>query len=387
MSGNEPIVCAHPDAGKTGRACEHLLKKGSDEFYSASQHFRFFTGQGADFVWICAECARDPERGVVHWRTICDGCAQDIGCGTRLGELGGLGVKIREVGLAFKHRIVAGPGIPGSIVAAAQRGRSASGGWLLLTSGCALWSLETSEQSGQWLKLPLELALERDAPLLLAVSADGGLAAIANTYGRRGIVVDLIGKRITMEWDRGDYHLEHCKFPMAFVEHGGRQLLVHATAWNRLDVSDPASGRLLTEREPTEFQAGQERPPHYLDYFQCSLSVSPGGDWIAGNGWVWHPLGVVTSWSLERWLTENVWESEDGQSKRDLRCVDYYWDGPLCWWTPEQSRSGAWARMTSFWFPERAFLMSRLERKPVHLPGLSTANKRKLCGSSVRKGP
>lgn len=88
---------------------------------------------------------------------------------------------------------------------------------------------------------------------------------------------------------------------------------------------------MLTSRGPTAYQRGQERPAHYLDYFQCGLSVSPNCSWLAGNGWVWHPVGVVATWSLKKWLESNVWESEDGPSKKALCWRDYYWDGPLCW--------------------------------------------------------
>ena len=39
----------------------------------------------------------------------------------------------------------------------------------------------------------------------------------------------------------------------------------------------------------------------------------------------------ITTWSLRRWIHENVWESEDGPSKKALCWRDYYWDGTACW--------------------------------------------------------
>lgn len=325
------IACAHPDAEKTGRACQHLLKKGNLEYFVSSEHFRFFTGRGTGFVLVCAECARDPASSVAHWRTICDSCMQDLACGTRLGDLGSPEIKIRDAGLAITRRVIAGPKVRGAIIAAAPCGVDGSGSWLLLSNACELMALQAGEKGPDSRNIDLDLPLETDSPLSLVVSADGRFAAIAHTFGRRGIVVDLVTERIAMKLDRGDYHNEHCKFPIAFVEHAGTQLLIHATDWNRLDVTDVASGRLLTTREPTSYREGQDRPAQYLDYFQCGLSVSPGGEWIAGNGWVWHPVGVVTTWSVNRWLAENVWESEDGPSKRSICWRDYFWDGPLCW--------------------------------------------------------
>ncbi len=38
----------------------------------------------------------------------------------------------------------------------------------------------------------------------------------------------------------------------------------------------------------------------------------------------------VTTWNLRRWIDENVWESEDGPTRRDL-CDQDDWDRPLCW--------------------------------------------------------
>jgi hypothetical protein len=131
--------------------------------------------------------------------------------------------------------------------------------------------------------------------------------------------------------ERDDYHNEHCTFPVAFCAHEGRTLLIHATAWNRLDVSDPVTGTLLTARGPTSYSRGEERPEHYLDYFQCRLCVSLTSKHVAEDGWVWHPVGGVIVWGIRPWLSGNVWESEDGPSKKHLCHRHYHWDSPLCW--------------------------------------------------------
>ena len=52
---------------------------------------------------------------------------------------------------------------------------------------------------------------------------------------------------------------------------------------------------------------------------------------VADDGWVWHPVGVVRTWNVRRWLDENVWESEDGTTVQDLADRAYFWGGPLCW--------------------------------------------------------
>jgi hypothetical protein len=150
-----------------------------------------------------------------------------------------------------------------------------------------------------------------------------------NGLGRRGAVVDLACGRVTMALDRGNYHESVCEFSVAFFRHRDRTLLVHATGWNRLDVSDPATGRLLTPREEVEWRPSEPRPPHYLDYFHCGLAISPDGVFVADCGWVWAPMGEVVSWNLHRWLDDSVYESEDGPSRRCLLWRDS-WDVGMC---------------------------------------------------------
>ena len=157
------------------------------------------------------------------------------------------------------------------------------------------------------------------------------MAAVVNPFGQYGIVVDLASGQVTMRLERGNYHTEQCRFPVSFVNLDGRTLLVHATAWNRLDISHPRTGTRLTGRGPTSYEAGEARPTRYLDYFHADLLVSPNGEWIADNGWVWHPVGVVRTWSLRKWVEENVWESEDAPSLRTLCQRSYFWGKPLCW--------------------------------------------------------
>jgi hypothetical protein len=74
------IVCGHGDAEKTGRACEHLLKKGNLKYYNSSDHFQLFTGRAIDFVLLCAGMA-----GGRGWRASRrrrgKDAAQELGCG------------------------------------------------------------------------------------------------------------------------------------------------------------------------------------------------------------------------------------------------------------------------------------------------------------------
>jgi hypothetical protein len=203
--------------------------------------------------------------------------------------------------------------------------------WVAVTGAGQLLRLDLDDRSAAAIRPLTGSNLNFADPVTLHLSGDGRMAAVVNTHGQSGVVVDLGSGKATMPLQRDDYHNEHCTFPAAFCEVDGRLLLIHATAWNRLDVSDPASGELLTDRPPPVYRQGEDRPAHYLDYFHCGLSVSPGQEYVVDNGWVWAPVGVLTSWSVRRWLRENVWESEDGPSKQTLCWRNYHWDAPLCW--------------------------------------------------------
>lgn len=172
--------------------------------------------------------------------------------------------------------------------------------------------------------------LNLNEDITLHITPNSQCVAIANTHGQYGVVLDLETKATTMQLERDDYHIKHSCFPLAFFEDEKRLLLVHGTQWNRLDITDPRTGELLSARTIEE-PSNEKHPEHYLDYFHCGLSVSPDQQWIVDNGWMWHPVGSVVAWNVRRWVQENPWESEDGPSQLELCNRDYYWDGPLCW--------------------------------------------------------
>jgi hypothetical protein len=165
----------------------------------------------------------------------------------------------------------------------------------------------------------------------LHASHDGEYIAVVNDYGQRGIVAEVATGRVTMELNGGDHFPDTVPFSLCFTSYEGQPVLIHRTDWNRLDLSNPATGRLLSDRNPTSYEREEQRPPHYLEYFHGRLYASTDGKWILDDGWIWHPIGVPAVWSLERWLGGNVWESEeDGPSRREL-CVRNFWNEAACW--------------------------------------------------------
>jgi hypothetical protein len=172
-----------------------------------------------------------------------------------------------------------------------------------------------------------------DQPLRhhLHASGCGRFAAVVNDYGKHGQLIDLQRCAVSRVLDGGDYHSDTVPFSFTFVNVSHRVLAVHRADWNRLDITDPATGELLTERSPTQYKEGESRPPHYLDYFHGALYVSPDHTYILSDGWVWHPIGVPTIWQVESWCRSNAWESEDGPSKLDICSREYFWGHAVCW--------------------------------------------------------
>ncbi|MFG0317530.1 MAG: hypothetical protein ACF8XB_09665, partial [Planctomycetota bacterium JB042] len=164
----------------------------------------------------------------------------------------------------------------------------------------------------------------------LHVSRDGRFAAVVHDYGRNGDILDLTTGQTTSRLDGGTYLSRTVPFSFAFVPWGARVAALHRTDWNRLDVTDAATGELMTPRGPTTYQRGEDRPPHYLDSFHGALRVNPSGTRAAVDGWIWHPVGVIRTWSLAAWVG-NVWESEDGPSKLNVCFREHYWDHAMTW--------------------------------------------------------
>ena len=333
-------TCEHVDQCEVGRICHHLLKQKDVDY------FRRFTGIGVKYDLVCSACAREPESIKEQLASVCSKCFAAVetdGCWE--GIVGTPEIRVGSRNLTFHHVEFSLPELAGLDILDVQPVENLKGQWVACCSTGLLIAIDTIQRSTRVVARLGQDALDFDGQtisestntwvkgprVMLCVSRDGSTAAVANTYGDRGIVVDFATGRVNMQLRRDKGHEDVSAFPLAFCEPDNRLVIIHGTQWNRLDVSDPLTGVTLTLREPTSRKQGQPCPPHYLDYFHCQLSVSPAGEYIADNGWAWQPVGVIVTWNLRRWLSENVWESEDGETKKGLCQRSYYWDGPLCW--------------------------------------------------------
>lgn len=147
---------------------------------------------------------------------------------------------------------------------------------------------------------------------------------ITNTTGQFGQVYDIEKEVIVMELDRKDYHTKQTIFPIAFIQKENRTLLIHATDWNHIEVTDLKEQKLLTKRQ-NEYES-----EFYLDYFYGELHLSPSKNKLLSSGWVWQPASVFKSIDLQNWLDKNVQEPELYNNGNHV-VMSYYWDRALCW--------------------------------------------------------
>jgi hypothetical protein len=312
-------ICSHPGP-RTDCVCAHV-----DSTIAADgdiEYFIRFTGVGTELQLLCAACV---EEAAPPLASLCATCRdRRVASFDVVGVRGRPEVRQRASSLRFEHatsRIAELAGATPATVAPRPR----SDAWLIVANR-GLVELRVDERALQPIvSLEPVDGLDWSQPLTVVPSPDGRFAAVVNTKGRYGAVVDLERRTIAMRLDRGDDEWQHSEYPAAFFTHEGRSLLVHATDWNRLDISDPTDGALLTPRT-----TGSRDEPHYLDYFHGGLTVSPDHRWLVDDGWVWHPIGEVRSFDVQRWRRDNVFESEDGPSVREFRHVLYNWDVPRC---------------------------------------------------------
>jgi hypothetical protein len=147
----------------------------------------------------------------------------------------------------------------------------------------------------------------------------------------RCVVIALDNSREIMHLSNGDYHTELTPFPFCFVTKDGKNLIIHATNWNRLDITDLETGQLLTERDYAEKPDLSDHEDFVFTEWPGKLLPSPGQERVATIGWVWHPIGHAYSFDLKRWLEGNKWEPDASIHQKSYAIWDYFWDSPFVW--------------------------------------------------------
>ena len=326
----EVLPCGHAALAGPSKLCQHLL--GSE----GANHVRLLTGAGVEYDICCQGCGRAAQAGDrPELSTACEGCVTRCTDGWDFVWQGEPGIRDRAEPISSVTYEARLPAAAADLAPAGGETRSV---WLLLTRDGLVGRFDVG--SGEWDVIARASVPEEPdhkpwcghvLRRRLHASLCGNFVAVVNDYGHHGQVIDLRTGTVTCTLSGGDHHEETVPFSVAFASHEDRTVVIHRTAWNRLDVSDAATGDVLTPRGLTSYRGGEQRPDHYLDYFHGALSVSPGGRWVADDGWVWSPVGLLRAWDLRRWMAGNPWESEDGPSLQTLCQRWYHWDSPVCW--------------------------------------------------------
>jgi hypothetical protein len=304
-------------------------------------YFRWYTGAGMCTEFLCSSCVNERQSGrPVVTVVVCRECLEYAT--TEVGDLEGVRgkpeIRIRSEFINPQLRSTCIPNEIGKIIDISPIDTHDRSIWLLLADDGAISQFDADTGERKRLACTSAVSEPDHEPWCghilkrrLHASPGGEFAAIVNDYGRYGQIIDLRTGRVPLTLDGGAYHAETVPVSFGFAQVKGRLVAIHRTDWNRLDVLDPSTGHLLTVRSPTSYRRGEERPLHYLDYFHGALHVSPNSIRIADDGWVWHPVGIPTTWDLEPWISGNAWESEDGPTRRAICARDYYWDHALTW--------------------------------------------------------
>jgi hypothetical protein len=331
----ELLSCGHAAPAGSSRICAHLTGVDGGAFIGR------LAGHGSAIDLCCRECDLALRHGEpIELLVVCEECL------TRCTSRWWTGLRLVAPDVvdrpeAFDATIVE-ISLPAPVVDIAPVAAEHGSVWLLLTDDGRIGRFHADQ--GTWEVLAQSAVPEESSSRewvrqqqrrRLHASANGRYAAVVNDYGRYGQVLDLTTGVVTVTLDGGGYHSDTVPFATAFVEHGGRTLVIHRSEWNRLDVSDASTGRLLTPRPTPEYRSGEPAPEHYLDYFHGALHTSPGGRRVVDDGWVWSPVGIPAIWDVGAWLDDNVWESEDGASRHYLVGSDD-WNVPMCWLDDER---------------------------------------------------
>jgi hypothetical protein len=331
------LGCAHDTIPFGPPICSHLRECRKPWI----RYFKWYTGVEMNTELLCDECTSYREMGLtIETARVCKECFEFAT--EEVGYLEGVRGKPEvRVRLEAMHAELLETPLPDDIrrildIAPIEFGDASV--WLTLNQSGAIFrfNADTSEcVQISSVEIPSEPNHKpwcgHTLKTRLHCSHDGRFAAVVNDYGNLGRLVDLPSGKVIRELNSGSYHSDTVPFSFAFVNDDKRTLAIHRTDWNRLDITDPVSVMLVSERSPTSFRSGEPCPEHYLDYFHGAIFVSPDGKSILDDGWVWSPDGIPVIWNIRRWIEDNVWESEDGPTRKTIAMRHYYWGGAMAW--------------------------------------------------------
>ncbi len=292
---------------------------------------KYFSGNKNEYHLICTQCSTDLDNIASKLIDIDEVIFNEIDTDIHncYGFIGSPMMLKKQTDLYFEHKYLEfSKEIRAEIVAIKATIRNSQNFILAATKNREIWEIDyINDIYKKVYEVSLEEEINFNKEILLEISKDGKIIAITNSKGQFGVVVNIEESKLLMRLDRGNYHVEYSIFPVKFFEYNNQQLLIHGTDWNRLDISNPNTNEVLTTRKIEKTIMGTT----ILNYFHSDISISDNAEFVIDNGWVWHPVGEITIWSLQKWLKENSFESETGESLKSICRRYYFWEGSICW--------------------------------------------------------
>lgn len=188
--------------------------------------------------------------------------------------------------------------------------------WYVVTCDGRLRGVDFDDGS-VFLDVPVPFEFPGQGSLTVSVSHSGRYVAVTPRHGLVGGLYDVS----TARWrslERADYHANVSGWLTAFVRHRGRDVLIHATAWNRLEA----------HRLPNFERLAPDSVESNIDYFWGLGAVSPDETRLASFGWHWQPVGSLELIDVHDWLTH----ASDPPPRRGSPAffVDW-WDACVRW--------------------------------------------------------
>ncbi|VAW71832.1 hypothetical protein MNBD_GAMMA10-1361 [hydrothermal vent metagenome] len=314
---------------KNNKLCKHLKKDFELDYIIR------FTGQNNSFEMMCEKCATrlqsnfQPDLYPLDQQLLSQVEEYNwLECETP--SIGEMRFPSEHPELKFISEKLPSEFLQGQKICALQPHPLEAPQWFVLNGAGEVLLVDIETQQVDRVYQLLSDWIDISQPVHLSVSADARFIAVVNSYHVYGEVIDLQASAQTMKLERSDYHVEHCFYPLAFVEYGNKTRLIHATDWNHLDIVDPATGNTLVEH-PEAFDRDLCEAFDRGASFRGELLVSPDQNWIVDNAWEWHPVGVVSSWNIKNWIEQNPWEFLSSESLLNHTGKEYVWGQPVCW--------------------------------------------------------
>jgi len=322
------LFCQHNNpTAENVEVCDHV-------FTIKDQGVKFYTGDAQNVIYRCSECDKDKD----HTRHfICVNCINDLEEQVNWYIEGVPEVKRMPQPFTFETRQLVVPELGDCKVLASAPLYGSTTDLLVYTSKGQAWLLNVATGDVQLKKEYSNECICVEGEVYLTVSRDHRYASVTSTVhghkehpaSNKGMVFDLITGEDKLVLSCGDYHTELTPFPVVFVEHNNKTMLVHATDWDRLDTTDLETGLIITGRDVEEMPEDDDND--VSTEWSGTLLLSPDQRRIATIGWIWHPIGVATSFDVQKWLNGSKWEAEIGQSLRSYTIWDYYWSSSFLW--------------------------------------------------------